>query len=149
MSDLNQGLTTAGLLMRAMARLGDRIAFSGYGGSFTYTQCLDLIGRYQATMQSSGAERGQRIALLNSNRAEAWLAGVAAQGLGLCMTPLHPVGSFDDQQFILEDGEIDYLLVDVENYLERGAELSAATDRLKQTFTLGPADYGLDLRAIL
>jgi fatty-acyl-CoA synthase len=134
------------MMMRAMARWGDRVAFSGYGGSFTYSQCLDLVGRYQAVLKGSGAERGQRIALLNANRADAWLVGVAAQGLGLCMTPLHPIGSFDDQQFILEDGEIDYLLVDAENYLERGADLSAATDRLKQTFTLGPADYGLDLR---
>ncbi len=147
MSDLHQGLTSARLMLRAMARWGDRVAFSGYGGSYTYSQCLDLIGRYQAVMQGVGAERGQRIALLNANRAEAWLVGVAAQGLGLCLTPLHPVGSFDDQQFILEDGEFDYLLVDVENYLERGAELAAATDRLKHVFTLGAADYGLDLRA--
>ncbi len=147
MSNLYQGLTGGTLMLRAMARWGDRVAFSGYGGSFTYAQCLDLVGRYQAVMQSAGAVRGQRIALLNANRAEAWLAGIAALGLGLCMTPLHPLGAFEDQQFILEDGEIDYLFVDTDNYLERGAELLAATPRLQKVFTLGPADYGLDLRA--
>ncbi len=147
MSDLYQGLTSAALMMRAMARWGDRVAFSGYGGSFTYAQSLELIGRYQAVMQASGVVRGQRIALLNANRAEAWLAGVAAQALGLCMTALHPLGAFEDQQFILEDGEIDYLLVDTENYLARGGELAAGTDRLRQVFTLGAAEYGLDLRA--
>ncbi|MBT7756261.1 MAG: AMP-binding protein, partial [Rhodospirillaceae bacterium] len=91
--------------------------------------------------------RGQRIALLNANRADALLAGFAAQALGLCITALHPLGAYEDQQFILEDGEIDFLLVDTENYLERGAQLAAATERLKQVFTLGPAEYGLDLRA--
>ena len=90
MSNLYQGLTGGTLMLRAMARWGDRVAFSGYGGSFTYAQCRDLVGRYQAVMQSAGAVRGQRIALLNANRAEAWLAGIAALGLGLCMTPLHP-----------------------------------------------------------
>lgn len=147
MSELYQGLTSAGLMLRAMARWGDRVAFSGYGGSFTYAQSLDLVGRYQAVMQAGGVARGQRIALLNANRAEAWLAGVAAQALGLCMTALHPLGAFEDQQFILEDGEIDYLLVDADNYLERGGELAAATDRLRQVFTLGATEYGLDLRA--
>ncbi|MDA1098041.1 MAG: AMP-binding protein [Proteobacteria bacterium] len=147
MSDLYQGLTAAALMLRAMARWGNRVAFSGYGGSFTYAQSLQLIGRYQAVMQASGALRGQRIALLNANRAEAWLAGVAAQALGLCMTALHPLGAFEDQLFILEDGAIDYLLVDTETYLARGGELAAATDRLRQVFTLGKAEYGLDLRA--
>ena len=147
MSNLHQGLTFAALMIRAMARWGGRVAFSGYGGSYTYAQCRDLVGRYQAVMQGAGAVRGQRIALLNANRAEAWLAGVAAQGLGLCATPLHPLGAYEDQQFILEDAEIDHLFVDTDNYLERGAELLAATPRLQNVFTLGPADYGLDLRA--
>ena len=56
MSDLHQGLTSARLMLRAMARWGERVAFSGYGGSYTYSQCLDLIGRYQAIMQGVGAE---------------------------------------------------------------------------------------------
>ncbi len=147
MSELQQGLTYAGLMLRALARWGDRVAFSGYGGGYTYAQSLDLVGRYQAVMQGAGAVRGQRIALLNANRAEAWLAGIAAQALGLCATALHPLGAYEDQQFILEDGEIDFLFVDTENYLEKGAQLAAATGRLRQVFTLGPADYGLDLRA--
>ncbi len=147
MSDLHQGLTTASLTLRAMVRWGDRIAFSGYGGQYTYSQCLDLIGRYQAVMLGAGVRRGQRIALLNANRAEAWLAGAAAQALGLCFTALHPLGAYEDQRFILDDGEIDFLFVDTENYLDLGAELAAATDGLQEVFTLGPADYGLDLRA--
>ena len=147
MSNLYQGLTYAGLMLRALSRWGDRVAFSGYGGTFTYRQCNDLVGRYQAAMVGAGTVRGQRMALLNANRAEAWLAGVAVQALGLCVTALHPLGAYEDQQFILEDGQIDYLLVDCENYLERGAQLAAASKGLAAVLTLGPADYGLDLRA--
>lgn len=102
MSNLYQGLTYAGLMLRALSRWGDRVAFSGYGGTFTYRQCNDLAGRYQAVMVGAGTVRGQRMALLNANRAEAWLAGVAVQALGLCVTALHPLGAYEDQQFILE-----------------------------------------------
>ncbi len=147
MNQWHQGLTSAGLAMRALARWGDRVAFSGHGGSFTYAQALEMIARYQAVMHRAGAGRGRRIAFLNANRAEAWLANVAAQGLGLCVTSLHPLGSREDHLFILEDGEIDYLVVDAEIYRDRGGDLAAGTPRLAQVFTLGPAEYGVDLRA--
>ncbi|MBT7667328.1 MAG: acyl-CoA synthetase, partial [Rhodospirillaceae bacterium] len=75
MSNLHQGLTSGSSMMRAMARWGDRVAFSGYGGTFTYAQCLDLVGRYQAVMQGAGAKRGQRLAILSANRADGWLVG--------------------------------------------------------------------------
>ena len=141
------GMTSGGLVLRALRRWGDRVAFSGHGGSVTYAQALDLVGRHQAAMTEAGAKRGDRLALLNANRADAWLAGMAAQALGLCATPLHPMGSADDQAFILEDAGIDFLLVDVDGHGERGGALSKGNNRLRRTFTLGPADYGLDLTA--
>ncbi len=61
---------------------------------------------------------------------------------------LHPLGSLEDHSFILEDGEFDHLLIDTENYLERGADLAGGHDGLKTVFGLGPIDYGLDLRAL-
>lgn len=99
------GLTVGDLLFRAFRRHGDKVAFDGYGGRYTYRAALDLIGRYQAVYKRLGIRRGQHIAMLNANRAEAYLAGVAAQALGLCMTPLHTLGSLADHQFILEDSE--------------------------------------------
>lgn len=141
------GMTSSEMVMRDLRRFGDRVAFDGYGGRYTYAQSLDLVARYQAVFKQHGMKRRERISLLNANRAEAYLAGIAAQALGVCMTPLHTLGSLDDHQFTLEDAEIDYLLVDVENYGGRGRELAETVGRLKQVFTLGPADYGVDLRA--
>ena len=135
MSELYQGPTLSGLLLRALRRWGDRPAFSGHGPTLTYAQALDLIGRYQAVMAANGVGRGQRMALLNSNRADAYLAGIAAVSLGACMTPLHPLGSLDDHLFIMDDARIDHLLVDVGAYLERGAEL-AGVERLQKVLSL-------------
>ena len=44
---------------------------------------MDLVARYQAVFKKHGVKRRQRISLLNANRAEAYLAGIAAQALGL------------------------------------------------------------------
>ncbi len=137
MSELYQGPTMSGLLLRALRRWGDRPAFSGHGPSLTYAQALNLIGRYQAVMTAQGVRKGQRMALLNSNRADAYLAGMAAVSLGVCMTPLHPLGSLEDHLFILEDARIDHLVVDTDAYLER----------VQNVFTTGPADYGTGLAA--
>ncbi len=141
------GLTVGDILIRAFRRHGDRVAFEGYGGTYTYRASLDLIGRYQAVFKQLGMRRGEHIAMLNANRAEAYLAGIAAQALGLCTTPLHTLGSLADHQFILEDSETDWLLVDVENYADRGRELVEKVGRLRGALTLGPADFGHDIRA--
>ncbi|WP_417516203.1 AMP-binding protein [Minwuia sp.] len=146
-AELYTGPTASDLLLRDMRRWGNRIAFTGYGGEYTYAQALDLVARYQAVYKKHGVVRRERVALLNANRAEAYLAGVAAQALGLSMTPLHTLGSLDDHQFTLDDAEIDYLFVDVDNYMDRGRELAESVDRLKTVFTLGKADYGVDIRA--
>ncbi len=105
------GMTSSEMVLRDLRRFGDRVAFDGYGGRYTYAHSLDLVARYQAVFKQHGMKRRERISLLNANRAEAYLAGIAAQALGVCMTPLHTLGSLDDHQFTLEDAEIDYLLV--------------------------------------
>ena len=83
--------------LRALARYPDRTAFAWDGGSASYAAMLDLIGRMQAVFQRAGLARGERVALLTSNRAETWAAGTAAQCCGLCITWLHPMGSLEDQ----------------------------------------------------
>lgn len=147
MSGFRTGLTSAELALRALKRWGDRTAFSGHGGHYTYRQALDLVGRYQAAFQAQGMRRGQRVAFLNSNRADAWLATVATSALGLCGTSMHPLGSLEDHLFILEDAGIDWLVVDGEAHGERGRALAERASGLTRVFTLGPSDFGIDLTA--
>jgi fatty-acyl-CoA synthase len=145
--DVSQGPTAAGLTLRALSRYGERQAFSGHGGALTYAQALALLAQYQLVFTKAGLERGQRIALLTANRADAWLASVAASALGLCTNSLHPLGSLGDHLFALDDGRADYLIVDAHAYATRGGELDARADGLRQVFTVGHAEYGIDLQA--
>jgi fatty-acyl-CoA synthase len=139
--------TTGGQTLRALRRYPDRIAFSWPSGSLTYRGAIELIGRMQNAFVRLNLPRGSCVAFLTSNRADTWCAGVAAQLSRLAITWLHPLGSLDDQLFQLEDSESKVLVIDVDAFRERGAALAASASGLKTVFTLGRADYGIDLLA--
>jgi fatty-acyl-CoA synthase len=90
---------------------------------------------------------GSCVAFLTSNRADTWCAGVAALLSRFAITWLHPLGSLDDQLFQLEDSESKVLLVDADTFRDRGAALAGGASGLKALFTLGRADYGVNLLA--
>ncbi|MBA2401169.1 MAG: AMP-binding protein [Bradyrhizobium sp.] len=138
--------TTVALTLRALRRFPQRTAFVSDAGELTYAATLKLIGGLQAGMVAAGLRRGMRVALLSGNRAEGWCAGVAAQGLGLSITWLHPMGSLADHLDQVRDSEADGLIVDMPTYRDRGAELAAQSGVI--TMTLGPADYGTDLISV-
>jgi fatty-acyl-CoA synthase len=139
--------TSVALTLRAFRRFPERTAFVWDGGQLTYRGALALIGGLQVAMQAAGLRAGMRICLLSGNRAEAWCAGVAAQGLGLTISWLHPMGSLSDHLDQLADSEAVGLVVDVPTYRDRGGEL-AARSGVKTVLTLGPAEYGTDMLAL-
>lgn len=138
--------TVVALTLRAFRHSPERTAFVWDGGRLTYAGAAKLIGGMQAMMLAAGLRQGMRIVLLSGNRAEAWCAGVAAQGLGLSISWLHPMGSLGDHLDQVKDSEANGLVVDVPAYRDRGGEL-AAQSGLKVVLTLGAAEYGADLLA--
>jgi fatty-acyl-CoA synthase len=62
-------------------------------------------------------------------------------------TALHPLGSLDDQLDQIADAQAEILVVDGRAFAARGAELAQRAASLSQVFTIGPADYGVDLLA--
>jgi fatty-acyl-CoA synthase len=141
--------TVCGQTLRALARYPSRVAFSWPGGSITYRGATELIGRIQKVFMQLGLPPGARVAFLTANRADTWCAGVAAQLSRLSITWLHPLGSLDDQLFQIEDSEAQMLVIDADAFRDRGGDLAARAPGLKSVFTLGPANYGVDLLAAL
>jgi fatty-acyl-CoA synthase len=135
--------------LRALARYPSRTAFSWPGGSLTYQGATDLIGRIQNVLMRLGCEPGARVALLTANRADSWCTGVAAQLSRLAITWLHPLGSLEDQLFQLEDSEAQVLVIDAAAFRDRGGALAARASGIRTVFTLGAADYGVDLLAAI
>jgi fatty-acyl-CoA synthase len=147
MSSLLNSLPTLGTqTIRALSRYPERIAFAWDGGGITYRAALDLAGRIQAEFHSRKIGRGERVALLTSNRAETWMAGVAAQLNGASITFLHPLGSLDDHLSQLADSAAETLVVDTEVFGTRGGEI-ASRATLRNLLTIGDAEYGTDLLA--
>jgi len=95
--------TGTDMILRALARFPARRAFVWDGGSLTYLGALALIGRLQAAMAASGLKKSQTVAFLSANNAETWCAGVAASGLDLVTTWLHPLGALSDHLDVIED----------------------------------------------
>lgn len=146
--DIAQAPTATTMTLRALARFPERMAFVWEGGSLTYRAALSLIGRLQAAMAAAGLVKGQTAAFLSANSAETWCAGVAAQGLGLVVTWLHPLGALADHLDVIEDSGATALIVDPRTHAERGGELAAkAADRLETVLTMGRADFGRDVMA--
>jgi fatty-acyl-CoA synthase len=142
---VHSGPTIAAQALRALRRYPDRVAFVSDSNSLSYRGAVDLIARIQAVLLGGGLRRGQRIGVLSSNREDAWCAGIAANASGLSITWLHPLGSLADQIDQLEDGECAALVVDAAMFLERGGVLAARASGLLAVYTLGTAEYGLDL----
>lgn len=150
MTDVLNTFPTVGLqTLRALARYPDRIAFSWPGGSLTYRGATDMIGRLQHVFMTLGARPGTKVALLTANRADTWCTGVAAQLSRFAITWLHPLGSQQDQIDQIEDSESQILVIDADNFLQRGGELAAKAQGLRHVFTLGRADYGVDLLQVI
>ncbi|WP_445489816.1 AMP-binding protein [Rhodopseudomonas sp. RCAM05734] len=142
---LNTFPTVGSQTLRALARYPERIAFSWPGGSISYRGTADLIGQFQKVFMSLGAQPGTRVALLTANRADTWCAGVAAQPSRFAISWLHPLGSLQDQIDQIEDAGSEILVIDADTFLLRGGELAARAQGLRHVFTLGRADYGIDL----
>ncbi len=132
-------------VLRALRRSPERIAFQWGSGQLSYRATADLIARMQAVLHRHGLRRGQRVAVLAANRADAWCAGLAAQACAAAITPLHPRGSLADHQAHLDDSEAAFMVLDVQAFAQRSGELAALGART--VFTLGPADFGIDLLA--
>jgi fatty-acyl-CoA synthase len=141
--------TTGAQTLRALRRYPNRVAFSWPSGSLTYRGAIELIGRMQDVFVQLNLPPGSCVAFLTSNRADTWCAGVAAQLSRLAITWLHPLGSLDDQLFQLEDSESQVLVVDADAFRDRGAALTEGASGLKALFTLGRADYGVNLLAAM
>ncbi|HJM49666.1 MAG TPA: AMP-binding protein [Alphaproteobacteria bacterium] len=142
---LHQGCSYADLICRAIQRWPERTALVDAEGPVSYGELGSRIARMVAAFAAAGLKRGDALAQISSNRVDAVVVSSAALMAGVRYTPLHPLGSLEDQVFILEDGAIGALVADVPAFAGRGRELAAASSALEHVFTIGPADFGRDL----
>lgn len=151
MSDksLYQGSSYFDLIVQGLRRWPEREAIVDASGlGLSYLELEQRIWRTAQALRDMGLKAGDGVAQLAANRVDTFVTMAAVLGNGMRYTPLHPLGSLEDQLFILQDAEISALVVDVAYFAERGAQLRAGADQDLLVFTLGAADYGTDLPAL-
>ena len=144
---LHDGCTMGELVVRAIQRGGDRVAFVLDEQSITYREFGDQLARFVRAHSDRGLRRGDAIAALSSNRPEAFLVTAAAYLMGLRTTWMHPLASEDDHAYLLEDSGVTTLFVDPPVFGERAHRLRARLPGLRHVLGLGPNDFGDDILA--
>ena len=148
-TSLYQGSTYFDLILQGLRRWPEREAIVDASGlGLSYAQLEQRIWEIAGELRDAGLKPGDGVAQLAANRVDTFATMAAVLGNGMRYTPLHPMGSLEDQLFILEDAEISALVIDVPYFAERGAELNAGADERLQLYTLGPSDIGTDLPAL-
>ncbi len=136
------------LVLRALRRHPDRTAFRQGDVAVSYQHVIDFMGKVQAVLEAHKIIRGARIALLTENRYETWCASVAAQGLGVATSWLHPLSSLESQVSQIRDVGATALIIDGDAFEERARELASAVPDVR-LFCVGKAGAGADFLALI
>ena len=136
--------------LRALARYPERTAFSWPGGSITYQGATDLIGRIQSVFMQLGFEPGtrgrfpdrepRRHLVRRRRRAIVAASDHLAASAGLARRPAVPARGFRSRRCWWSTARV---------FAIAAANSRAKAAGLKTVFTLGPADYGVDLLAAI
>ncbi len=126
------------LVVGALRRFPERVAFGHDGREITYAAAADMLARWVGVLRRRGFGPGQGLGILSGNRPEVWLGQSAAPLCGGRYTALHPLGSLDDHRYACDDAEIAVLLVDPA-YAERAAALTERCPSVRAVLTFGPA----------
>lgn len=147
---LYQGCTVGELVVSAIARGGDRVAFISGDVQWTYRELGRKVSCTVQALTDRGSKRGDPVATLSANRPEAFLITAAAYVMGLRVTWLNPTSSEDDHAYILDDSGVQTLFVDPVAFSDRAKALAARVPGVARAFVFGPNDgVGEDLLAAL
>ncbi|WP_174285659.1 AMP-binding protein [Sphingomonas bacterium] len=141
-----QAVTVSSQLLGALRRWPSRIAFSADREEISFRATLDLVGRFQRLLASSGLISGRRLAILSGNDPLIWCLGAAAQASGIATTWLHPAGSLSDHCHQLDDSSADAIVIDGLRHHERGEALAGIYPEMK-LFSRGRPGLGIDIAA--
>ena len=122
MADSTQGARLGELIVQAIERHPQRIAFIDGAGSTT-SEALGLrIAQAISTLRTLGLQPGDSVALLSGNSTDMFCILSASYIGGFCSVTLHAMAGLDDHAAILEDCKA-RVVVSGQAYAERIAQL--------------------------
>jgi fatty-acyl-CoA synthase len=143
--DPHQETTSADLVIRSLARDTGRPVLREGDRTWTAGALSDEVSQYAQAYHRLGMGPGSSSATLAGNRAEVLMQLCANIVTGVRGSALHPLGSLQDQAYILEDAGIETLFYDPQLYEQRAVELAARVPGLKRILALAPSSSSEDL----
>lgn len=110
------------LFSRNTAQFPDQPALTDNDRTLTWKQAGEEVELLAAALSELGLQRGQTILLMMSNRAEHWLADVAATHLGAVPSTLHPALSQDQVHGIATHSRARVVVLESNDQLRRWAK---------------------------
>ncbi|GAB3761986.1 fatty-acid--CoA ligase FadD8 [Ramlibacter monticola] len=146
-ADVHQGGTIGDMIISAIGRFPDRVAFVDGDRSLTYTQLGVQIGKAMAAFQQLGLKRGDGVMQLAGNRVEVFVVMAAAYLLGLRSVTLHSMGGYDDHAYIIQDAE-PLVFISEKEHWARATELRAGCKAVPHWFSHGECEGFNDFWAL-
>ena len=137
MDSLRYGTHNGHVMVAALRRHHDRPVIHLGETTLTGAEVAARISQYVQAFESLGAGLEVGAALLAPNRPEVLFILGAGQTQGYRRTSLHPLGSAEDQAYVINDAGISVLIVDP-YFADRAAELLTLCPGLERVLTIGP-----------
>jgi crotonobetaine/carnitine-CoA ligase len=104
--------TVPAMLARQAERYAEKPLVSSGGQSWTYAQALAEAGGFGATLRAAGIERGDRVALICSNRLEFLRVFLGCAWIGAVSVPINAASRGHQLQHILSNSAARLLIVE-------------------------------------
>ena len=131
---VNTALTFPRLLLQHGQTRPDKAAFRekdlGIWQSWTWKQVNEEVRALACGLAALGFSRGMNLAVIGDNRPRLYWAMMAAQVLGGVPVPLYQDASAADMAFVLENGEIDFAIVEDQEQVDKLFEIKQSVSRI-------------------
>ncbi len=117
--------------MRAVRPIATRISASGR--CWTWAQVLDEVRAFSVGLTELGLKRGDKVAIVGSNRPRLYWAMCAAQALGAVPVPIYADSVAEEMAYVLDHAEVAIAVVEDQEQVDK---LLSIADRLPR---LGPS----------
>ncbi len=146
-ASLHQPVFGADLLVHALGKHPHAAAVQIGDRTMTAAEMAASVSRYAQALASKGLVAAQA-SMLSLNRPEVLFTMGANQLNATRSTPLHPMGSVEDQAYVLTDCGAEALVFDPDTFTDRARELAALVPGVKHFLSFGPCEFGEDLTAL-
>ena len=122
------------LLIRNADKLGSRISMRhkdlGIWQSWTWAQILDEVRAFSVGLEELGLERGDKLAVIGSNRPRLYWAMCAGQALGAVPVPIYADSVADEMAYVLEHAEVTIAIAEDQEQVDKLLSISDRLPRL-------------------